>query len=53
MSWGLFKREPLCFRKRAVLVQIGYLEETAENFVRRLTTIDYNFLSARFRSFLP
>jgi hypothetical protein len=26
---------------------------TAENFVRRLTTIDYNFVSARFRSFLP
>jgi len=26
---------------------------TAANFVRRLTTIDYNFVSARFRSFLP
>jgi len=43
--------EALCSRKRAVLVQIGYLENTAKNFVGRLTTIDYNFLSARFRSF--
>jgi hypothetical protein len=38
----LFKREPLCSRKRAVIVQTGYLENTAENFVRKLTTIDYN-----------
>ena len=29
-----------------------YDQNTAGNFVRRLTTIDYNFLSARFRSFL-
>ena len=42
----LFKREALCSRKRAVLVQTGYTENTATNFVRRLTTIDYNFLSA-------
>ena len=49
----LFKREALCSRERAALVQIGYLENTAENFVRRLTTIDYNFASAPFRSFLP
>jgi hypothetical protein len=49
----LFKREALCSRKRALLVQIGYLENTAENFVRRLTTIDYNFASATFHSFLP
>ena len=49
----LFEREALCSRKRVALVQTGYLENTAKNFVRRLTTIDYNFLSARIRSFLP
>jgi hypothetical protein len=49
----LFECEALCSRKRAALVQTGYLENTAKNLVRRLTTIDYNFLSARFRSFLP
>jgi len=27
---------------RALLVQTGYLENTAKNFVRRLATIDYN-----------
>jgi hypothetical protein len=49
----LFKRKALCSRKRAVLVHTGYLENTVKNFVRRLTTIDYNFLSARFRRFPP
>jgi hypothetical protein len=27
--------------------------QTSGKFVRRLTTIDYNFVSARFRSFPP
>jgi len=35
----LFKREAVCSRNRAVLVQTGYLENTVKNFVRRLTTI--------------
>jgi hypothetical protein len=35
----LFECESLCSRKRAALVQTGYLENTAKNFVRRLTTI--------------
>jgi hypothetical protein len=53
-DYELFEKcEALYSRSRAVLVQTGYLENTAKNFVRRLTTIDYNFLSARFRSFLP
>jgi hypothetical protein len=49
----LFKRGALCSRKRAVLVQTGYLENTAKKLVRRLTTIDYNFLTARFHRFPP
>ena len=44
----LFKREALCSRKRAVLVHTGYLENTAKNVVRRLTTIFFPLDSADF-----